>query len=278
MSADRAAPGVHRAPLRGRRRDRDDHPRSARRAQRADRPAQDRAAGGVPGDRPRPDRPRGRADRRGPRVLRRPGPQGAARARRRAARGRAARALQPDHPRRCAALDQPIVGAINGVAAGAGASLAFACDIRLAAEGASFVLAFGRIGLVPDSGATWFLPRLVGSARAAELALTGAPLSAADAERFGLVSRVVPARCAGGRGAGRGDAPGRAGAAGAGADQARARADLVARPRRRRSRTRRTARGSPARRPITPRGSRPSSRSGRLGSPGSSRASAATGS
>ncbi len=72
------------------------------------------------------------------------------------------------------ALDQPIVGAINGVAAGAGASLAFACDIRLAAEAASFVLAFGRIGLVPDSGATWFLPRLVGPAKAAELALTRA--------------------------------------------------------------------------------------------------------
>ncbi len=91
------------------------------------------------------------------------------------------------------ALDQPIVAAINGVAAGAGASLAFACDIRLAAEGASFVLAFGRIGLVPDSGATWFLPRLVGSAQAAELALTGAALSATEAERAGLVSRVVPA-------------------------------------------------------------------------------------
>ena len=90
------------------------------------------------------------------------------------------------------AIDQPIVGAINGVAAGAGASLAFACDIRLAAEGASFVLAFERIGLVPDTGATWFLPRLVGPAKAAELALTGAPLSAADAERFGLVARVVP--------------------------------------------------------------------------------------
>lgn len=90
------------------------------------------------------------------------------------------------------ALHQPIVGAINGVAAGAGASLAFACDIRLAAEGASFVLAFGRIGLVPDSGSTWFLPRLVGPAKAAELALTGEPLSAADAERFGLVARVVP--------------------------------------------------------------------------------------
>jgi 2-(1,2-epoxy-1,2-dihydrophenyl)acetyl-CoA isomerase len=91
------------------------------------------------------------------------------------------------------ALDQPIVGAINGVAAGAGASLAFACDVRLAAEGASFVLAFGRIGLVPDSGASWFLPRLVGPAKAAELALVGESLSATDAERFGLVARVVPA-------------------------------------------------------------------------------------
>jgi len=90
-------------------------------------------------------------------------------------------------------LDQPIVGAINGVAAGAGASLAFACDIRVAAERASFVLAFGRIGLVPDSGATWFLPRLVGPAKAAELALLGESLSAMDAERFGLVARVVPA-------------------------------------------------------------------------------------
>ena len=90
-------------------------------------------------------------------------------------------------------LDRPIVGAINGVAAGAGASLAFACDVRVAAEGASFILAFGRIGLVPDSGATWFLPRLVGPAKAAELALLGEPLSAAEAERFGLVARVVPA-------------------------------------------------------------------------------------
>ncbi len=91
------------------------------------------------------------------------------------------------------ALDQPIVGAINGVAAGAGASLAFACDIRLASEQASFRLAFGRIGLVPDSGATWFLPRLVGPAKAAELALLDESLSAVDAERFGLVARVVPA-------------------------------------------------------------------------------------
>lgn len=90
-------------------------------------------------------------------------------------------------------LDRPIVGAINGVAAGAGASLAFACDIRIAADTASFALAFGRIGLVPDSGATWFLPRLVGPSKAAELALLGDSLTATDAERFGLVTRVVPA-------------------------------------------------------------------------------------
>jgi 2-(1,2-epoxy-1,2-dihydrophenyl)acetyl-CoA isomerase len=90
-------------------------------------------------------------------------------------------------------LEKPIVGAINGIAAGAGASLAFACDIRIAAEGASFLLAFGRVGLIPDSGATWFLPRLVGPAKAAELAMTGEPLTAADAERFGLVAKLVPA-------------------------------------------------------------------------------------
>lgn len=90
-------------------------------------------------------------------------------------------------------MDQPIVGAINGVAAGAGASLALACDLRVMAETATVALAFGRIGLVPDSGATWFLPRLVGPAKAAELALLSEPLSAADAERFGLVARVVPA-------------------------------------------------------------------------------------
>jgi 2-(1,2-epoxy-1,2-dihydrophenyl)acetyl-CoA isomerase len=90
-------------------------------------------------------------------------------------------------------LGAPIIAAINGVAAGAGMSLALAADLRIAAEGASFVLAFGRIGLVPDSGATWFLPRLVGPARAAELALLNEPLSAEDALRLGLVSRVVPA-------------------------------------------------------------------------------------
>jgi 2-(1,2-epoxy-1,2-dihydrophenyl)acetyl-CoA isomerase len=99
------------------------------------------------------------------------------------------------HPivRAMRALPKPIVGAINGVAAGAGASLAFACDLRIAAEGASFVLAFGRLGLIPDSGATWTLPRLVGLAKASEMALLNDPLSAAEAERAGLVSKVVAA-------------------------------------------------------------------------------------
>ncbi|HYK95684.1 MAG TPA: enoyl-CoA hydratase-related protein [Candidatus Dormibacteraeota bacterium] len=90
------------------------------------------------------------------------------------------------------ASSKPIVGAINGVAAGAGASLAMACDLRIAAETASIALAFGRVGLVPDSGATWLLPRIVGSSRAAEIALLGDSVSAPDALRFGLVSRVVP--------------------------------------------------------------------------------------
>jgi 2-(1,2-epoxy-1,2-dihydrophenyl)acetyl-CoA isomerase len=90
-------------------------------------------------------------------------------------------------------LPQAIVGAINGVAAGAGASLAMACDIRIASDAATFSLAFGRVGLVPDSGATWFLPRLVGATRAAELALLNDPVSAPDAVRLGLVGRVVPA-------------------------------------------------------------------------------------
>lgn len=89
-------------------------------------------------------------------------------------------------------IPQPVIAAVNGVAAGAGASIAFACDLRIAAEGASFVLAFGRIGLVPDSGATWTLPRLVGAARAAEIALLGDAVSAAEALRIGLVSKVVP--------------------------------------------------------------------------------------
>ncbi len=90
-------------------------------------------------------------------------------------------------------LDKPVIAAVNGVAAGAGASLAFACDLRIAAEPASFVLAFGRIGLVPDSGASWLLPRLVGLGRAMELLLLAEPVPAAEALRIGLVNWVVPA-------------------------------------------------------------------------------------
>ena len=90
-------------------------------------------------------------------------------------------------------MGQPAIAAVNGVAAGAGASIAFACDLRIAAADARFVLAFGRIALIPDSGATWFLPRLVGAARAAEMAFIGDPISADEALRIGLVSRVVPA-------------------------------------------------------------------------------------
>ena len=90
-------------------------------------------------------------------------------------------------------LDKPVIGSVNGVAAGAGMALALACDLRIAADTATFVLAFGRVGLVPDSGTTWFLPRVVGQARAAELALVGDPLTADAAERWGLVTRVVPA-------------------------------------------------------------------------------------
>lgn len=90
-------------------------------------------------------------------------------------------------------LEKPIIGAINGVAAGAGISVAMACDILIASDKATFMEAFGRVGLVPDTGSTWFLPRLVGPARAAEMIFTADPVDAATAERIGLVNRVVPA-------------------------------------------------------------------------------------
>src|SRR6187397_1000785 len=93
--------------------------------------------------------------------------------------------------RRLRALPKPIVCAVNGVAAGAGANIALACDIVLAARSASFVQSFSKLGLVPDSGGTYFLPRLVGSARAMGLALLAEPLSAEDAERWGLIWKVV---------------------------------------------------------------------------------------
>jgi 2-(1,2-epoxy-1,2-dihydrophenyl)acetyl-CoA isomerase len=90
-------------------------------------------------------------------------------------------------------MPKPVIAALNGVAAGIGASIAMACDIRIAVAEASIVEAFVRIGLAPDGGATWLLPRFVGTGKALEMFFTGDPLSAADAERFGLVNRVVPA-------------------------------------------------------------------------------------
>ena len=93
--------------------------------------------------------------------------------------------------RRLRALPKPVVCAVNGVAAGAGANIALACDIVLAARSASFVQSFSKLGLVPDSGGTYFLPRLVGSARAMGLALLGERLSAEQAERWGLIWKAV---------------------------------------------------------------------------------------
>ncbi|HVC57036.1 MAG TPA: 2-(1,2-epoxy-1,2-dihydrophenyl)acetyl-CoA isomerase PaaG [Stellaceae bacterium] len=94
--------------------------------------------------------------------------------------------------RRLRALPMPVVCAVNGVAAGAGANLALACDIVLAAHSASFVQAFARIGLIPDCGGTWFLPRLVGGARARALAMLAEPLPAATAAEWGLIWQAVP--------------------------------------------------------------------------------------
>ena len=88
-------------------------------------------------------------------------------------------------------LPMPVVCAVNGVAAGAGANIALACDIVIAAKSASFIQAFAKIGLIPDSGGTWFLPRLVGSARAMGLALLGDKLSADDAAAWGLIWQAV---------------------------------------------------------------------------------------
>ena len=88
-------------------------------------------------------------------------------------------------------LPVPVLCAVNGVAAGAGANIALACDLVLAAHSASFVQAFARIGLVPDSGGTWFLPRLVGPARALGLALLGEKLPAREAAEWGLIWRCI---------------------------------------------------------------------------------------
>jgi len=88
-------------------------------------------------------------------------------------------------------LPMPVIAAVNGVAAGAGASLALVCDLVIAARSATFIQAFSKLGLVPDSGATWFLPRLVGQARALGLAMLGGRLGAAEAAEWGLIWRCV---------------------------------------------------------------------------------------
>lgn len=89
-------------------------------------------------------------------------------------------------------LPKPIIAAINGAAAGAGMSLAMACDLRLAAESASFLQAFVKIGLVPDAGSSWLLQRLVGKTRAMDMMLTGKKIGAKEALEWGLVNQVLP--------------------------------------------------------------------------------------
>jgi 2-(1,2-epoxy-1,2-dihydrophenyl)acetyl-CoA isomerase len=88
-------------------------------------------------------------------------------------------------------MPKPVIAAVNGVAAGAGAGLAFACDIRIAAQGASFLMAFARVGLAADTGVSWTLPRLAGAGLAAELLMLAEPIRAPRALELGLVSQVV---------------------------------------------------------------------------------------
>ncbi len=105
--------------------------------------------------------------------------------------GKAIELLYKPLVKRLRSLPVPIVAAVNGVAAGAGANLALNCDLVLAARSASFIQAFSKIGLVPDTGGTWLLPRLVGRAQAIGLAMLGDKLAASDAERIGLIWKCV---------------------------------------------------------------------------------------
>lgn len=89
-------------------------------------------------------------------------------------------------------IEKPILAAVNGVAAGAGANIALACDVVLAAENASFIQAFSKIGLVPDSAGTFFLPRLIGFQKASALCMLGDKVSALDAEKMGMIYKAIP--------------------------------------------------------------------------------------
>jgi 2-(1,2-epoxy-1,2-dihydrophenyl)acetyl-CoA isomerase len=114
-----------------------------------------------------------------------------------------ARLRENYHPniRAIRTLEKPVIAAVNGVAAGAGMSLACACDVRLAADTASFIPAFINIGLIPDSGGSYFVTRILGPARAFEWLATGKKLSAAEAHAWGLVSEVLEADTLAGRAA-----------------------------------------------------------------------------
>jgi 2-(1,2-epoxy-1,2-dihydrophenyl)acetyl-CoA isomerase len=90
------------------------------------------------------------------------------------------------------AIEKPVIAAVNGVAAGAGANIALACDIVLAKESASFIQAFSKIGLIPDSGGTFFLPRLVGMQKALALMITGEKVMASDAEKMNMIFKAIP--------------------------------------------------------------------------------------
>lgn len=94
--------------------------------------------------------------------------------------------------RKIRALNKPVLAAVNGVAAGAGANIALCCDVVVAAESASFIQAFSKIGLVPDSGGTFFLPRLIGWQKASALAMLGDKVSAAEAEKLGMIYKAFP--------------------------------------------------------------------------------------
>ena len=93
--------------------------------------------------------------------------------------------------RRICAMPKPIIAAVNGVAAGAGANIAIACDLTIATDSASFIQAFSKIGLIPDSGGTWWLPRLVGMQRAKAMAFFGNKVPASEAEAMGLIYKCV---------------------------------------------------------------------------------------